>query len=344
MLFAFRILAGLTLALSLLSLQGCGGSQAAEPQPVALPNFVPVLPAVKARALPVDPQKGYLVKQVKPGVFVITDGTYQSAFVTTGQGVILLDAPASLGSYISKAVAEVTQEPIKQLVYGHSHLDHIAGAQTLVQQVPGLEIIAEDGVAAFLKVKNDPRRPVPTRTFTDHLTLQAGSATIELTKGNWHSDEGDLFVYMPSQKVLMAVDILAPGYVPFMNLDLTMNVYEYLKVFDKVLAYDFDVLIAGHLTYLGDRSDVQVTKDYVTDVYTTVKRIHDGTDQMKVMTQAAEKYTWDNKFALFRTLLDGVADSCAAEIQSRWIDKLAGVDVWARSHCYTALIYARWDD
>ena len=49
-----------------------------------LPNYVPVLPQIKARALAVDPQKGYLVKQVKPDVYVITDGLYQSAFVTTG--------------------------------------------------------------------------------------------------------------------------------------------------------------------------------------------------------------------------------------------------------------------
>lgn len=34
-----------------------------------LPNYVAVLPQIKARALAVDPQKGYLVKQVKPDVF-----------------------------------------------------------------------------------------------------------------------------------------------------------------------------------------------------------------------------------------------------------------------------------
>ena len=44
-----------------------------------LPNYVPVLPQIKARALAVDPQKGILVKQVKPDVYVITDGIYQSA-------------------------------------------------------------------------------------------------------------------------------------------------------------------------------------------------------------------------------------------------------------------------
>jgi len=42
--------------------------------------------------------------------------------------------------------------------------------------------------------------------------------------------------------------------------------------------------------------------------------------------------------------LDGVMGQCAVEIQSRWADKLAGVDVFGASHCRAALIYARWDD
>ncbi len=309
-----------------------------------LPNYVPVLPQIKARALAVDPQKGYLVKQVKPDVYVITDGIYQSAFVTTGKGVILFDAPESFAPHIVKAVAEVTREPIVQLIYSHAHLDHIAGAGLLVKQVPNLAIVAEDGTTAFLREKKDPRRPIPTSTFKDHRTLKLGTMTVELKKGQWHSPEGDLLIYLPGQRFLMAIDTLAAGHVPFMDFDLSTHMHAYLKVFDQLLAYDFDVLVPGHLTYLADRQDVQMSKDYALDVYKTVKRIHDGTNQMKVMSQAAQKYSWDNKFAIFRTLLDGVIEQCAIDIQGRWIDKLAGVDVFGPSHCRAALIYARWDD
>ncbi len=309
-----------------------------------LPNYAPVLPQIKARALAVDPQKGYLVTQVKPDVYVITDGIYQSAFVTTGEGVILFDAPESFSRHIVKAVAEVTREPIVQLVYSHTHLDHIAGAGLLVKQLPNLTIVAEADTAAFLREKNDARRPLPTSTFKDHRTLKLGTMTVELKKGQWHSPEGDLFIYVPGRRFLMAIDTLAAGHVPFMDFDLSTNMHAYLKVFDQLMAYDFDVLVPGHLTYLANREDVRMSKDYALDVYRTVKRIHDGTDQMKVMSQAAQKYSWDNKFAIFRTLLDGVVSQCAVEIQGRWIDRLAGVDVFGESHCRAALIYARWDD
>ena len=165
-----------------------------------------------------------------------------------------------------------------------------------------------------------------------------------MKKGHWHSNEGDLFIYIPAAKVLMAIDTMPPGFAPFMDFDLTADFHNYLEMFDKLLAYNVDVLIGGHLSFPGNRNDVQVTKDYTMDVYKTVKRIHDGTDQMKVISEAAAKYGWDNKMALFRTVLDPIIDQCAKEIEGRWSDKLAAVDVYASSHCHTALIYARWDD
>jgi hypothetical protein len=67
-------------------------------QPDQLPDFAPLLPQVKARAWAVDPQKGYAVRELTPGLFMITDGGYQSIFATTGNGVVLFDAPPSFAS------------------------------------------------------------------------------------------------------------------------------------------------------------------------------------------------------------------------------------------------------
>jgi glyoxylase-like metal-dependent hydrolase (beta-lactamase superfamily II) len=336
--FAFPRFAAPALAAALL-LPLTSLAQQASP----LPDFVPVLPAIKAKALDI-PAKGYLVKQVKQDVYVVTDGAYQSVFVTTGKGVVLFDAPPTFADKLPEAVAEVTREPIVELVYSHTHLDHIAGAQSLNKKIKGLRILAEEGAASLLREKRDPRRPVPTQTFRDHYNLKLGTLHAELKRSDWHSPHGDLFIYIPKRKFLMAVDTVVAGHVPFLDFDLTTNMHSYLKVFDEVLAYDFDVLVAGHLTYLAGRADVEETKEYAYDVYHTIKRIHDGSDQMAIATHAAEKYTWDNKFALYRTVLDGMIASCTTEVRGRWIDRLAAVDVFGESHCRAALIYARWDD
>src|SRR5580704_7333669 len=119
--------------------------------PDDLPDYVPLLPAVKAKALAADPQKGYLVKELKPGIFMITDGAYESVFATTGKGVVLFDAPPSFAQHIVSAVSETTKEPIVELVYTHLHVDHIGGAGLVVQSKPDVQIVAESGTAEFLR-------------------------------------------------------------------------------------------------------------------------------------------------------------------------------------------------
>ena len=165
-------------------------SEAAED--LILPDFKTVPPAIKARILPVDAKKGYVVTQLKPEVYLITDGGYQSVFVTTGKGVILIDAPPSYAEKILQAVSETTREPIVELVYSHSHLDHISGAPVIMKQVPNLKILAEQGVADFLREKHDPRRPVPTATFKGQYILTLGSASIEMKHGQFLRLPGDV--------------------------------------------------------------------------------------------------------------------------------------------------------
>src|SRR5215469_7706216 len=61
-----------------------------------LQKYVPILPSVKARFWPTDPKLGYGVKNVGGGLYVISDQGWQSAFLVTYEGVIVLDAPESL--------------------------------------------------------------------------------------------------------------------------------------------------------------------------------------------------------------------------------------------------------
>jgi glyoxylase-like metal-dependent hydrolase (beta-lactamase superfamily II) len=236
----------------------------------------------------------------------------------------------------------VTPEPIIELIYSHVHVDHIGGAGLLLRQNPKMQIVAEDGVTQFLHDEKDPSRPVPTRVFKGHTVLTVGSMTVELKVGYWHSPPGDLFIYFPAKKVLMAVDAMSAGSVPFMGLDLTMNMNAYLKVFDQMLAYDFDVLVPGHHGNPANREDVQIAKDYAMDVYNTIKRINVAGDKA-LAARAAQKYGSDNTFAIARVVIDSEVNQCAREIIDRWSAKLDDVDVWAASHCRTALVYYEWE-
>lgn len=285
-----------------------------------------------------DLSRGFLTREVSRGVFMLTNGNYQSLLVTTGEGVVLVDAPEPLVQYIEPAVSDVTDEPIKTLVYSHGHSDHIGGAYLL--QRPGLEIIAEERVAKFIADKHDGRRLPPTRVFTDQTTLQIGSRTIDLKRDEFHSPEGDLIIFLPKEKVMMAVDLIAPGWVPLLDFDITANMFVYLGVFDRILSYDFEAFISGHTADVGHRRDVELTKAYAFDVYETVKRVH-GEINMKELL-AEER---DNEQAGIKRLIEEVTAKAAADVKTRWLNgPMKGVDLWTESHCRAMLLYVRWSD
>jgi glyoxylase-like metal-dependent hydrolase (beta-lactamase superfamily II) len=331
-----RQTAALVITLALV-LAGKIRAQATEP----LPDYAPLLPEVRAKALVVDPQKGYLVKELKPRIFMITDAGYESVFVATGKGVVVFDAPPSFAQHISEAASETTKEPIVMLVYSHLHVDHIGGAYALLQLHPKVQIVAENGTAEFLREGQDPHRPVPTHTFKEREVLKLGAMTADMKLGHWHTPDGDLLIYLTDQKFVIAIDALQSGGVPFMDLDLTLNMHDYLKVFDQLLALDLDVIVPGHHSIPAGRRDVETEKSCVMDVYNTVTRVLGG-DHRALVSRAVETHGEENSFATARVLIDHEVGECAQEIKARWITKLEGVDVWAASHCRTALVCGTW--
>jgi len=320
-----------------------GGQTSAQSSTEDLRKYVPVLPSVKANFWQIDPKLGYAVKSAGGGVYVISDNGWQSAFVVTEEGVIVFDAPASFGKSIPSAIAKVTDKPIKMLIYSHAHKDHIGGSAAF-KNIKDLKIVALDTVSDFLTEMRDPNRLLPNVTFKTGKTFTLGGKTVELTRHDYHSNEGDLFIYVPDAKFLMAIDSVTAGYAPFQGFDISTNFHQYVKVFDKLLAYKFDTFVGGHLTSIGARQDVEITKEFTMDVYNTVKRIHNSTDSAAATSEALKAIGTDNEFLLFKVLLDKVTHAAVKELQPRWINRLAGVDVWLESHVRTALIYVRWDD
>ena len=86
------------------------------------------------------------------------------------------------------------------------------------------------------------------------MTLIVGNQTLQLDyHGNNHLP-GNIFIYAPQQKVLMLVDIIFPGWIPFPYLAIAKDTAGFIEAHDIALNnYDFDTIVAGHLTRLGTR-------------------------------------------------------------------------------------------
>ncbi|MFT0174740.1 MBL fold metallo-hydrolase [Paraburkholderia mimosarum] len=185
---------------------------------------------------------GYALEEIKPGIFWISAGGYDTIFMPTGEGVIVVDAPPTLAPHMLKAIRSKTAEPIEYVVYSHSHVDHIGAAD----HYPETAIrIAHDATANLLVRYADPRRPVPSVVFSDEFLLEVGDRKLELRyRGNIHQP-GNIFIYESTQRVLMLVDVIFPGWVPFRNLAVANDVHEFIRAHDTVLGYDCDVIVCG---------------------------------------------------------------------------------------------------
>ncbi len=236
-------------------LAGAPRTSAHEATPEATPVATPGAALPETARGPAIPEQGYLVEEVWDRLYWVTEGSYQAMFLTTGEGVIVVDAPPSIGENLLAAIAEVTDEPVTHVVYTHTHADHIGVAHLFPDDAT---YIAHEATAAQLAERNDPNRPVPTVTFAESYELIVGDQTLELAyQGNNH-EPGNTFVYAPRQKVLMVVDIVFPGWVPFQDLALAEDVPGYVAAHDEILTYDFETFVGGHLTRLGTREDVEV--------------------------------------------------------------------------------------
>ena len=293
-----------------------------------------------ARGPAIKQELGYIVDELGDGLFMVNDGVYQMMFLTTGEGVIAVDAPPNTGAKILAAISSVTKEPITHVIYSHAHKDHIGAAGIYPKNA---QIIAHKDTAVHLAAKNDPDRPVPTKTFTDSMTLEVGSQTLKLDHHGLNHSPGNISIYAPKQKVLMMIDIVFPGWTPFPDLALAESVDGFIKAHDVILSYEFDHYIGGHLTRHGTRADVETQKEYFSDIVKAAGNANATMDPGAAFAQAAERGGQGNPWAFIQVLFDDVARQCADEVEKKWAGRLGGVDIFTFDHCWKVTEHQRID-
>jgi glyoxylase-like metal-dependent hydrolase (beta-lactamase superfamily II) len=290
------------------------------------PANIPVPPGAKGPAIP--PEKGYLVEEIRDGIYWLTNGTYQSLFMITGQGVVVIDAPPLLGANILKAIGELTAEPITHVIYSHSHRDHIGAAGLLPKTA---KFIAHEATKEILVNAGDPDRPIPTSTFKSQLTLTVGNKTLELMYPGENHSAGNIFIYAPAQKVLMLVDVVFPGWVPFAHLGMSDEVKGSIRALDQALEYDFDTLVAGHVTRLGTREDVETLKQYVADLRQGVEQARREVDFPGIVAATGgPEHPWNN----YKGYYDFISRRCAELTVPKYLNVLADVASYTEANCF----------
>ncbi len=319
-------------AVSAAPLLGSGTARAAVSPDCPPGTTAPVPPPAKGPAIPAS---GYLVEEIADRVFWLTDGLYQMIFVTTAEGVVAVDAPPTIGHNITRAIATVTKSPVTHAIYSHHHADH-TGAMILYQ---GARFYAHREVKDLLRQTNDPNRPLPDVTFDRHLAVRAGDDLLDLTYHGPNHSPGNIFINLPAQRVLMLVDVVFPGWVPFAYLAESQNIPGWLEAPAQALRYPFETYVGGHLTRLGTRDDVLIQQEYVADLKAQAASAIAAFNPASVFSSVDPANPW----AIFRAYLDGVAAQAASAVVPNWIDRLGGADVYTLSNAYQLVESLRID-
>jgi glyoxylase-like metal-dependent hydrolase (beta-lactamase superfamily II) len=293
-----------------------GSSAAAD-----LPDYAPIPRSALGPAL--NDQR-YYVGRVERNLYWVTDGVYHSAFLTTDDGVVLFDAPPSIGPNLRRAVDEIAAangvtNTVTHLVYSHHHADH-AGASSLF----GGDVtrIGHQETRRLLLRDNDPARPAPEVTFADRYTLEVGGERADLA---WHGPNhspDNIYVHFPGHDALMLIDVVNAGWVPIYNVNLSDDVPGYIGAPAIALSYPWTHFICGHLGRLATRDDVAVHQAYIADIEASAREALAAVDPLPFYMHYGE-----NAWAGVRANLDTVTQRAAAPIIAKYTGVLAAADI-----------------
>ena len=201
------------------------------------------------------------IKKVRDNLYVIPGAGGNTTVFVTGAGVVLVDTKlANNGEAILSQVRSVSGSAVTMIINTHSHPDHIGSNDYFA---PSVEKVTHENtkkwMAANARVASNPA-VMPTKTFTDRLTLGSGSDQIDLYYfGAGHTD-GDAFIVFPALRAMAAGDIFAWKMAPLIDPMAGGSVMALPDTLEKALKGigNVDTVIEGH----GDVNTWAGFRDY----------------------------------------------------------------------------------
>ena len=201
------------------------------------------------------------IKKVRDNLYVIPGAGGNTTIFVTRAGVVLVDTKlANNGEAILSQVRSVSSRAVTMIINTHSHPDHIGSNDYFA---PSVEKVTHENtkkwMAANARVASNPA-VMPTKTFTDRLTLGSDRDQIDLYYfGAGHTD-GDAFIVFPALRAMAAGDIFAWKMAPLIDPMAGGSVVALPDTLERALKGigDVDTVIEGH----GDVNTWAGFRDY----------------------------------------------------------------------------------
>ena len=193
------------------------------------------------------------IKEVKPGLYVVTGAGGNSSVRVTSEGIILVDGklPAE-GNYdkLMELIKSVSSQPVKYVLLTHHHQDHTGNNDKFLAM--GIPVIAHENLKSNLVTYAATPKPAPPSvTYSTDYTVKLGGVTVEAHHYGRAHTSGDTVVYFPDLKVVALSDELTVGTpsgsrAPLADYAGGGSLVEWPAVLDAVLKLDWDLAIPGN--------------------------------------------------------------------------------------------------
>lgn len=235
--------------------------------------------AVPMKLIQVSPHAYYVEGVAALGSPFNRNFISNAGVIVAPDGVIVVDALGSpaLAEELVGLIRAVTDKPIKYVIVTHYHADHIYGLQTftdlgarVIAHAKAKEYLGSDTAMLRLDASrqelapwvNEQTRLVPAQTWVeDDVSLNLAGLNLQIFKmGPAHTID-DIAVYVPSEGVLFAGDLVFRGRIPYVGNADSLG---WIHSLDKLIKTDAKVIVPGHGPFSSQPlDDLRFTRDYL---------------------------------------------------------------------------------
>jgi glyoxylase-like metal-dependent hydrolase (beta-lactamase superfamily II) len=264
------------LSIALLGIAWAGAPEVQAQTPAA--NKASVEDTVEVKAIQVAPNTYFVQGVPEMGSKQNQNFISNAGFVVTPKGVVV-DAFGSpvLAQKLIQEIRKITKQKIVVVVLTHYHADHVYGLEEFKRL--GATIYAQRDGLNYLVSETAKQRLIASRIdfapwVNANTHLVAADVWIDQSKiitvggvefilngvGPAHAHE-DLIVYVPSEKVLFAGDLVFRGRIPFVG---NADSRGWVSALNEIQKLNPAIVVPGHGAYSTNAiADVKFTRDYL---------------------------------------------------------------------------------
>jgi len=246
------------------------------------------------------------IQKLSPGVYALVGELTQRSpdnfannsthgVIVTDEGVIVVDPGGSyLGAkQIHNAIKGLTDKPVK-LVINTGGQDHrwlgngyfkSLGAQIITSAV-ALEDHHERADSHLNRLQGligdalDGTKPVyADDTFDTEKTIEMGGIRLELKQVGAAHTVGDLFVWLPEQKIMFTGDIVFVERA--LGIGPAQNAKSWIQVFEKMASYQPETVVPGHGHATDIATATQDTHAYLSFLVEKISQMLDNGTELQ---------------------------------------------------------------